>query len=89
MKYLAEHKIMLEMCPTSNLQTGAVKRLAMALTGSSPAIQNMTNDELFYEYYPLRKLSEAGIDITINTDNRVVSDTILKNEFELIKKFGY
>ena len=89
MKYLAEHKIMLEMCPTSNIQTGAVKRLALALTGNSPAIQNMTNDELFYEYYPLRKFLEAGIDITINTDNRVVSDTILKNEFELIKKFGY
>lgn len=27
MKYLAEHEIPLEMCPTSNLQTGAVKNL--------------------------------------------------------------
>ena len=87
MKYLAEHKIMLEMCPTSNIQTGAVKRLALALAGSSREIDSMTAEELFYEYYPLRKFEEAGIDVSINTDNRVVSGTTLKNELDLIKKF--
>ncbi|MDG3132450.1 adenosine deaminase [Streptococcus suis] len=52
----------LEMCLTSNLQTGAAKTLAD---------------------FPYKQLMEAGANITINTDNRTVSDTNLNKEYEL------
>lgn len=64
MNYLALHEIPLEICPTSNLSTGAVNNI--------------------FEY-PLVKFIEKGMIVTINTDNRTVSDTTLKNEFELIR----
>ena len=63
MKYLAAHKIPLELCPVSNLQTGACKCI---------------------EEYPLMTFLENGVICTINTDNRVVSNTSLKKEFKLI-----
>ncbi len=63
MKYLAAHNIPLEMCPVSNLQTGACKCI---------------------EEYPLMTFLDNGIICTINTDNRVVSNTSLKKEFKLI-----
>lgn len=69
MKYLAEHHIPLEMCPTSNLQTGAAQSI---------------------EAYPLVEFLERGMCVTVNTDNRTVSDTTLNKEFELIKRInGY
>ena len=86
MKYLAEHKIMLEMCPTSNIQTGALKRLAYALENDKKLVDGMSTEELFVEYYPLRRFLDAGIPVTINTDNRVVSCTDLKKEFSLISR---
>ncbi|MCQ2604530.1 MAG: adenosine deaminase [Spirochaetia bacterium] len=68
-KYLADHHIPLEMCPTSNLQTKAVDRI---------------------ENYPLKKYLEAGIPVTVNTDNLAVSDTTLRNELNLlINTFGF
>ena len=86
MKYLADNEIMLEMCPNSNIQTGAVKRLAYALESDSGVLEGMSPEELFVKYYPLPLFIEAGIPVSINTDNRVVSDTTLAKEFELIKK---
>lgn len=65
MKYIAAHKIPLELCPTSNIQTGAVKN--------------------FLEEYPLLTFLNEGICATINSDNRTVSDTNLKKEFELVR----
>ena len=62
MKYCAERGIPFEMCPTSNLQTKAVKSM---------------------KEYPLRRFLEAGIPVTINTDNRTVSNTSLTEEFAL------
>ena len=34
--------------------------------------------------YPLRKLMDAGVRVTVNTDNRSVSDTTLRREFGLL-----
>lgn len=40
--------------------------------------------------HPIRKLYDAGVHVTLNTDNRTVSDTTLKNEIEQAKKtFGF
>ncbi len=57
-----------EMCLTSNLQTGAAKSLAD---------------------FPYQELYDAGAKITINTDNRTVSDTNLTKEYGLlVQHFG-
>ena len=65
---LAEKKIPLEMCFTSNLQTKAVEKA---------------------ENYPLYRFLEAGILVTVNTDNMTVSGTDLRTEYKLLQKvFG-
>ncbi|MGQ7461275.1 adenosine deaminase [Streptococcus suis] len=58
----------LEMCLTSNLQTGAAQTLAD---------------------FPYHQLVQAGAKITINTDNRTVSNTNLNKEYQLfVEYFG-
>lgn len=60
-KMLVDRKITLELCPTSNLNTGIFKS---------------------YEEYPLRRLMDAGVRVSINTDNITVSNTTLKAEWQ-------
>ena len=62
-KELAQKGIGIEMCPTSNLQTGAIAR---------------------WTDYPLRAFADAGIAVSVNTDNRTVSCTTLTRELQLI-----
>ena len=38
------------------------------------------------EDFPLRKFMDAGLCVTVNTDNLTVSDTSLANEFSLLKR---
>lgn len=64
MDYLAENKIGIEMCPTSNLQTKAVENL---------------------KQYPLHEFLKHGMLVSINTDNMTVSQTTIKNEFDLLE----
>ena len=56
-----------EMCPSSNWQTNRF-RLFDDRDGKG-------------EVYPLSKYLEHGISVTVNTDNRFISDTDLSNEF--------
>lgn len=63
-KYIAENNIVLELCPTSNLNTNVYTCL---------------------EEYPLKKLLDMGVKVTVNTDNMTVSKTTLKRELELVK----
>lgn len=65
-RYCGERQIPFEMCPSSNLQTKAVRN----------------RDE-----YPLVSFLRAGIPVTINTDNRTVSDTSMTRELELSAKY--
>lgn len=58
-----DKNIVLEMCPTSNLQTKAVKSL---------------------EDYPFYKFYKDGLKVTLNTDNRTVSNINLTDEFNTI-----
>lgn len=60
MQLIVDKGIMLEMCPVSNIQTGACKS---------------------WEEYPVLDFLDNGIDISINTDNRTVSNTSLSNEW--------
>jgi adenosine deaminase len=67
--YVRDRRIPLEMCPSSNVQTGAV-----------PSIQD----------HPLRLLRQMQFRVTVNTDNRLMSNVSLSSEFELLaREFGY
>ena len=63
LRILAEKKIALELCPTSNMNTRVFETLAD---------------------YPIRTFLNAGVMITINTDNISVSATSLANEYQKI-----
>lgn len=64
---LVERAITLELCPTSNLNTGIFAS---------------------YKEYPLRRLMEAGVRVSINTDNMTVSNTTLRREWDhMIRAF--
>lgn len=65
MKRVRDEKIVLEICPISNLHTKVV-------------------DDM--KDYPLRKLFDYGILVTINTDNMTMSNTTLQKEYDFIKK---
>ena len=58
-----DRQVVLEMCPTSNVQTKAVH---------------------LYSEHPIYQFHKDGIKVTINTDNRTVSDTTMAKEYHLI-----
>ena len=60
--YIGEHRIPLEICLTSNVQTGA-----------APS----------YERHPVRQYFDRGLNVVLNTDNRLMSDTTLTGEYAL------
>lgn len=65
-KKIITENILLEICPTSNVQTNAVKT---------------------YENHPIKKLFDLGCKVSINTDNRTVSNVTLTKEYELLNKY--
>jgi len=69
MRYLREKDIPLEICITSNLATGVVKRL---------------------EDHPVRRLYDAGVPITLNTDDPAMFGCTLEGEYRLAaRRFGF
>lgn len=67
--YVRDKRIPLEMCPTSNLQTGAAASIAE---------------------HPIGLLRRLYFRVTVNTDNRLMSDTSLSKELgTLADAFGY
>ncbi len=66
---LRDKRIPLELCPSSNVQTGAVKSIAD---------------------HPFDLLARARFRVTVNTDNRLMSDTTMSLEMHrLVEAFGY
>jgi adenosine deaminase len=57
-----DHRIALEICLTSNVQTHAVAS---------------------YEEHPLRAYHDRGMNVVLNTDNRLMSGTTLTDEYLL------
>ena len=67
--YIRDRRIPLEMCPTSNVQTGAAPSIAL---------------------HPIRLLRQLSFRVTVNTDNRLMSQVTLSSEFgRLAEEFGY
>ncbi len=60
MNYINDHRIPLECCPSSNVQTKAVKRM---------------------EDHPIRLFYDLGLRVTVNTDNRLVTNTTVSREY--------
>ncbi len=60
-KEVIDKDILLEICPTSNIQT-------------------RVSDS--YKSHPIRKIYDLGVPLSINTDNRTVSNTTLKKEYK-------
>ena len=67
--YVRDRRIPLEMCPSSNVQTGAAESI---------------------ERHPIGLLRRLGFRVTVNTDNRLMSDTSMSREMLLLSDaFGY
>ncbi|WP_026919455.1 adenosine deaminase [Gordonia shandongensis] len=67
--YVRDKRIPLELCPSSNVQTGAVASLAD---------------------HPFDVLAALRFRVTVNTDNRLMSDTTMSREFMVLHdQFGY
>ncbi len=67
--YVRDRRIPLEMCPSSNVQTGAAASIAD---------------------HPIGLLRRLAFRVTVNTDNRLMSDTTLSRELHLLSDaFGY
>ncbi len=61
--YVNDHRIALESCPSSNVQTGAVRDLAS---------------------HPIKLYHDLGLRVTVNTDNRLITDTTVSKELWLV-----
>jgi len=72
--WVLERGIPLELSPSSNLQTGAI-----------PGVENPKMSD-----HPFDDLYRLGFNVTVNTDNRLMSGTSLTRELELLTEtFGY
>ena len=60
LNYVNDHRIPLELCPSSNVQTGAVK--------------NITE-------HPLKFYLDLSLRVTLNTDNRLITNTTMTDEY--------
>jgi len=63
LNYVNDHRIPLECCPSSNVQTKAVKKMAD---------------------HPIRLFYDLGLRVTVNTDNRLVTETTVSHEYLIL-----
>ncbi len=69
LNYVNDHRIPLEVCIKSNVQTGAVRELRS---------------------HPIKFYYNFGIRVTVNTDNRLITDTTVSDELYLLHtEFGF
>ncbi len=61
--YVTDHRVPLECCPSSNVQTGAVRDISS---------------------HPLKFYYDLGVRVTVNTDNRLITDTTVSKELYLV-----
>jgi len=69
LNYVNDHRIPMEMCITSNIQTKAVAK---------------------FEDHPIKFYFDLGLRVTLNTDNRLISNVTLTDEYMIaIEKFDF
>jgi len=69
LNYVNDHRIPLECCPSSNVQTKAVKKMVD---------------------HPIRLFYDLGLRVTVNTDNRMVTNTTVSREYlQLHEQLGF
>ncbi|WP_052136758.1 adenosine deaminase [Arthrobacter sp. PAMC 25486] len=72
-QWVRDRQIPLELCPSSNLQTGAIAAFGTTIGE-----------------HPIDLLHQLGFNVTVNTDNRLMSGVTLTGEFGLlVETFGY
>ena len=69
MDFVRDHGLAIEMCPSSNLQTKGFRKHPQKNASTQPDV------------YPLKEYLEHGILVTVNTDNRFISETSLSREY--------
>jgi hypothetical protein len=67
MRFLADNKIRLNVCPTSNIMLGRVESMAV---------------------HPIRKLFDAGVIVTVNTDDALMFGIGVTDEFLALYRAG-
>lgn len=75
MDLLAERKIPLEICPQSNIKTGALAR-------------QLARDDAQIENHPLPNLFRHGIPVVLSTDDPALFDTTLRAEYAHAARMG-
>jgi adenosine deaminase len=69
LNYVNDHRVPLEMCPSSNVQTRSVTD---------------------FESHPLKFYFDFGLRVTVNTDNRLITDTTATKELRVVhEKMGF
>lgn len=69
LSYVIDHRIPLEVCLSSNLQTSAIQSLA---------------------HHPLRLYFDLGVRVSLNTDNRLITNTTVTDELWIAhEKLGF
>jgi len=87
MPLLAARSIGLELCPTSNLCTGALARHLGRPNAHTDARPDSGNDARLAEH-PLPRLFRAGIPISISTDDPAMFGTTLNAEYGALEQMG-
>lgn len=67
MSFLAEHRIQLNICPSSNVMLSIVED---------------------YKHHPIKQLYEAGIPVTVNTDDLLIFNQSVSQEFQNLYAAG-
>jgi adenosine deaminase len=75
MDFIAERNIPLDLCPTSNLRTGA---LSLQLGGAVAS----------YEQHPLPTFFRRGLPVTISSDDPAMFETTLSDEYSHMHRAG-
>jgi len=78
MAWLAERGIPLEVCPTSNLRTGALAR----------QLGTASTEDATLRRHPLPLLLRSGVTINLSTDDPAMFETRLTREYETLSEMG-
>jgi adenosine deaminase len=75
MDFLAARGIPLEVCPTSNLRTGALAR-------------QLRRDTAGYSQHPLPEFFRRGLPVTLSSDDPAMFETTLSDEYRYANEMG-